>query len=211
MGAPTPPPGWYPDPANAGTRRYWDGQAWHDAVPARPGAPTPSKPPRKVSTKALIIAAAAFVALVVIGNVIESRKEARDAERSAGSSPSVSAPAALVPAVAVPAVCVQPPAGVQQSIDASFSGGERLEDVFAVAGPGGLVYVGGNIVAVDGSKVSSADVWLVSDGAVFSLSGDARRHTPWPDGRDIASAGDEYGTQVQDCVTGAERARNAGR
>lgn len=100
---------------------------------------------------------------------------------------------------------------MQQTINASFSGGERLEDVFAVAGPGGLVYVGGNIVGPDGVKVSSADVWLVAGGAVFSLSGDARGRTPWPDGRDIASAGDDYGSQVQDCVTGAERARNAGR
>lgn len=30
-------PGWYPDPRDGSVRRYWDGVAWHDAVPVRPG------------------------------------------------------------------------------------------------------------------------------------------------------------------------------
>jgi hypothetical protein len=29
---PVAPPGWYPDPAGGATRRYWDGQAWTQAV-----------------------------------------------------------------------------------------------------------------------------------------------------------------------------------
>ena len=31
-GAVTPPAGWYPDPAGSNARRYWDGQAWTEAV-----------------------------------------------------------------------------------------------------------------------------------------------------------------------------------
>lgn len=42
MVAPTHP-GWYPDPAGPGGRRYWDGYAWHDAIPARPGPVTPKR------------------------------------------------------------------------------------------------------------------------------------------------------------------------
>jgi len=32
-----------------------------------------------------------------------------------------------------------------------------------------------------------------------ALSGDARRRTSLPDGRDFATAGDDYGIAVQDC------------
>lgn len=109
--------------------------------------------------------------------------------------------------------CGQPPDGVKELIDGSFNGGEKLQDVFAVSGPGNLIYVGGNIIGSDGTKESSADVWLVKNEGiyvVYSLSSDARRRTTWPDGRDLASAGDQYGAAVQDCVTSAERARNLG-
>ncbi|MGY1865267.1 hypothetical protein [Nocardia gipuzkoensis] len=57
-------------------------------------------------------------------------------------------------------------------------------------------------------KVSSADVWIVDGPAVYALSSDARRRTTLPDGRQVASAGDNYGTKVQGCVTTAERTRN---
>ena len=42
MGAASP--GWYPDPSDGGKRRYWDGHAWDDAIPA------PVKPPGQEST-----------------------------------------------------------------------------------------------------------------------------------------------------------------
>lgn len=32
-------PGWYPDPAGGPTRRYWDGNAWYDGIPAGPRQP----------------------------------------------------------------------------------------------------------------------------------------------------------------------------
>lgn len=62
-------PGWYPDPSGGPGRKYWDGAAWHDAVPAQP------KPTRQISTKALLIAAAVFIAVVVVGNILETRHE----------------------------------------------------------------------------------------------------------------------------------------
>ncbi|MBQ9916760.1 MAG: DUF2510 domain-containing protein, partial [Microbacterium sp.] len=45
---PTPPDGWYPDPAGSGGLRRWNGTAWTDDVrppaeaPAAPDAPEPA-------------------------------------------------------------------------------------------------------------------------------------------------------------------------
>lgn len=38
----TPAPGWYPDPATAGQRRFWDGQGWTNNT--APGTPRPATP-----------------------------------------------------------------------------------------------------------------------------------------------------------------------
>src|ERR1700677_3706852 len=35
--SPHPPAGWYPDPTNPGTQRWWDGQQW--AAPSQPDPP----------------------------------------------------------------------------------------------------------------------------------------------------------------------------
>ena len=70
----------------------------------------------------------------------------------------------------------------------------------SVTAPGDMTYIGGNIEAADGVRTPRADVWLVRHGAVFALSSDARRRTLLPDGSDFASAGDEYGVAVIDCV-----------
>jgi hypothetical protein len=102
--------------------------------------------------------------------------------------------------------CSQAPEAIVTLINGSFTGGEHLEDDFAVTAPNEIIYVGGNIVSTDGTKVSSADVWLVDDSeaiyVVHALSRDARKRPLWPDGRDLASAGDEYGSAVIDCATG---------
>ncbi|MGQ4619092.1 hypothetical protein [Nocardia sp. R7R-8] len=110
----------------------------------------------------------------------------------------------------IPTGCQPAPSGVVATISAAFSDpSNTLADTFAVSAPGGLVYVGANIMQGT-TKVSSADVWVTQRGSVYSLSGDARRRTTLPDGRKVlnASAGDDFGTQVQDCVTTTERARN---
>ncbi len=41
---PTPPDGWYPDPAGSGGLRRWNGTAWTDDV--RPPAADPRPRPR---------------------------------------------------------------------------------------------------------------------------------------------------------------------
>jgi hypothetical protein len=52
VSTPTPPPGWYPDPSDPATRRWWDGRAWSaqtqrpPAATFTPGAaPSPYAPP----------------------------------------------------------------------------------------------------------------------------------------------------------------------
>lgn len=112
--------------------------------------------------------------------------------------------------VPIPPGCQPAPADVVATISAAFSDpSNTLADTYVVTAPGGLAYIGANIMQGT-TKVSSADVWVTRGGSVYSLSGDARRRTTLPDGRKVlsASAGDDYGTKVQGCVTTAERARN---
>ncbi|BBY43236.1 hypothetical protein [Mycolicibacterium celeriflavum] len=89
--------------------------------------------------------------------------------------------------------CQEAPPDIVAAISEAFTGGERLVSAQAVYAPGGI-YVGGNIDA-NGQRVSSGDVWIAQRGQVFALSSDARRRTLFPDGRDFASAGDEYGAK----------------
>lgn len=39
-----PPAGWYPDPSNAASERWWDGTAWTEQVRAKVSAPPPPPP-----------------------------------------------------------------------------------------------------------------------------------------------------------------------
>ncbi|MDN4519601.1 hypothetical protein QYF68_17520 [Mycolicibacterium austroafricanum] len=96
-----------------------------------------------------------------------------------------------------------------EMITAAFTNGEHLENMQSVTGPSGMVIVGGNIVDPDGTRVSSADSWVMSGGAIYGLSSDARRHTLVPDGRDLISGSwATYNDAVGECVIAATRAAN---
>jgi hypothetical protein len=58
-------PGWYPDPGGSSAKRYWDGLAWHDAIPTRPGPQAP-KPPTNWKLAAGVTAAAVAVVLALV-------------------------------------------------------------------------------------------------------------------------------------------------
>ncbi|MFD6177140.1 MULTISPECIES: DUF2510 domain-containing protein [unclassified Isoptericola] len=59
----TPPPGWYPDPQNPQSSRWWDGRAWGPSAP--PAAPTtqavPTHPAVVLGTGVFVLAIASLV------------------------------------------------------------------------------------------------------------------------------------------------------
>ncbi|HEY9311637.1 hypothetical protein [Williamsia sp.] len=84
-------------------------------------------------------------------------------------------------------------------IDSSLS----LANLQALSAPGGLVYIGADIMRGE-ERESSQDTWVVEDDVVYALSSSANEFTVLPDGRDLLdvniSAGDEYGSALQNCV-----------
>jgi hypothetical protein len=106
------------------------------------------------------------------------------------------------PTVAAPTIpCKPAPDNLVAVINASFTdSSEQLVRAVSVEAPKDMIYIAGDIEAA-GRRVSSADVWMFQHGAMFALSSDARRRTIFADGRDFASAGDEYGAAVQECIS----------
>jgi hypothetical protein len=69
MTAPLPPPGWYPDPGGANTRRYFDGTKWTDPEGYTPlsqppyfgSTPTPPRPRNGLGIASLVLGIIAFL------------------------------------------------------------------------------------------------------------------------------------------------------
>ncbi|WP_258222908.1 DUF2510 domain-containing protein, partial [Microbacterium sp. HMWF026] len=101
--SPTPPDGWYPDPAGGGGLRRWNGTSWTDEVRAHDGS---------------VVAPAVPAADEPTRDVREQQDEGRDAGGSAestgvepaGVEPAGVEPAGVEPAGVAPAGVV--PAGV---------------------------------------------------------------------------------------------------
>lgn len=153
--------------------------------PPQPAAPNPKK---KRPIWLWVLGAAA--ALGVVGALTTGP----------GDKGTSSAPAST-PAADAAVGCAEAPVEIVEIINANFTNGKRLENTQSVSGPSGKVIVGGNIVASDGTRVSSLDSWVMSDGEVYGLSGDARRLTRFGDGRDVLG-GDwaTYNHTVGECV-----------
>ncbi len=109
-----------------------------------------------------------------------------------------STPTTVAAASAEVSDCVPVPGDLVSIINGQLVADYRISAPRALHAPAG-VYVGGDIVAGSGTRVSSSDVWLYRDAAMYALSGSAREFSSLPDGRSLGSAGDEYGEVVQEC------------
>jgi hypothetical protein len=110
-------PGWYPDQNGGSGKKYWDGKAWHDAVPVAPsllsaGQSAPASPgpdtflPKPASRSKNIKnmlwwGLGGVVALIVVSNVVE-QIWLRPAVRSSAPVPNLSVPSVGVPGVEFP-------------------------------------------------------------------------------------------------------------
>lgn len=82
----TTQPGWYDDPEESNTQRYWDGQAWTPHRQPKPSPPSgveypppptgnnppppPSGPPKRSSNSTAVIAVIAAVAVLAVGGLL---------------------------------------------------------------------------------------------------------------------------------------------
>lgn len=133
---------------------------------------------------------------------------------SSTSSSASSSTRALLPkptAQPEPLACHEAPSVIVETINAAFTNGEHLEHAQSVNGSHAETYVGGNIVDAGGTELSTQDSWVLSNGVVYALTSDARRHTTLPDGRDLKTHEfdwTDYNDGVGKCVGDAARAAN---
>jgi hypothetical protein len=60
------PPGWYPHPSMVDTRRYWDGEAWTDAIAPVDAHPvTPGTTPQQSQLAVVGILAASIIGVIM--------------------------------------------------------------------------------------------------------------------------------------------------
>ena len=96
MTAPTPPPGWHPDPVDPNLVRYWDGvQRIGDTRPK--SGQTPNPPTKKGGVgKVLLIVAAVLVVMGILGTVFGGNDN-KDDKPAAAAAATTSATTTAVP------------------------------------------------------------------------------------------------------------------
>jgi hypothetical protein len=87
---PSPPPGWYPDPAGGPGQRYWNGTAWGEvtvglgqsASPGQSAIAQPTKPGISTGMKIGLGVGALALAMVALGSVGSNDKSSSTTARS---------------------------------------------------------------------------------------------------------------------------------
>ncbi len=199
--------------------RWWDGQQWTSATRPAQFAPPPGPSGGRGGNKKWLIAVAAiFGALVLYISfaAITGFEPGEDDEPAAASTTTTRAqlPAPTTFAPPPPAArstqtmsqlpCEIPAEAYVSMIEFSLIDSSlSLTNLQSLTAPGGLVYVGADIMRGD-ERESSQDTWVIKDDVPYALSSSANEFTVLPDGRDLLdvniSAGDEYGSALQNCV-----------
>lgn len=208
-------PGWHPDPEGASDQlRWWDGQQWTSATRPSQVAPPPPKKSRKgwlIATGAVVVALAGYITFSAITGFEPGEEDEPAAATTTAITPRVLAPTTQAPPPAARSTqtvsqlpCEVPPELYVSMIEAMLIDSSlSLANLQALSAPGGLVYIGADIMRGE-ERESSQDTWVVEDDVVYALSSSANEFTVLPDGRDLLdvniSAGDEYGSALQNCV-----------
>lgn len=182
-----------------------------------PQQPYPVQPPQapqspKKGTRPWLWLGAIAVALALLwgGCAVAMKGEGKTARTATTSRPTavgVDATARATAASAPAVRCESAPDGSVAFLNAALSNkGYSLANAQQVTAANGDRYVGGDIMR-GGVKASSADVWLLRADVPYALSSDARKLSGLADGRGLASAGDEWGSAVQECVVAAGRGK----
>lgn len=77
----TAPAGWYPDPTNPNTQRYWNGQEWAESAPVVPLQPLP---PYNVMSILSLVSLLFFAPLGIIFGIIGLSQIKKSGERGRG-------------------------------------------------------------------------------------------------------------------------------
>ncbi|MFE7423157.1 DUF2510 domain-containing protein [Rhodococcus sp. NPDC057529] len=239
MTAPTPPPGWHQDPADANLLRYWDGTQWTEQTQPKPSQ---TLPPRKKGGvgKVLLILAAVLVVMGILGAIFGGgdRKDDKPAAAAATTATTTQAtttrptttsaapssttpPAAAAPTTTqAPAPTPRPaaPASDPRCAPANETLVALVESGFSASGlslingtvidSGPYTFLGGTTVDTTGKMKNRSDVWVISNGAVYSSTGGARNSTTWPKASAAPlniSPGDEIVQALDTCVVNLTR------
>ena len=119
MTSPTPPPGWHPDPSEAGLLRYWDGTQWTEHtrsaaepataepaaenIPANPADPAATDEPKRTGVpRAVKIVGGIVAAFVVLGvlTAVFGDEESSDDSDAAAAQPTSSSVAPVTTTLA---------------------------------------------------------------------------------------------------------------
>jgi hypothetical protein len=133
---------------------------------------------------------AAVVVDVATGNDYDDGDAGASLAQSSPSSIFVPTQSSVAPPPAAPVApavaCNDAPNTVLDMINSGFTDGEVLDNAQAVDLPNAMTLIGGDINSASGSRESSRDSWLYSDGVLYAITSDARRRSLFADGRDVA-------------------------
>jgi hypothetical protein len=109
MSTPLPSPGWYPDPTGAPGQKYWDGHAWHMAVPSAGPVTTSKGKPWLWVLLVPVLFFGGCAALIAIGSSSNSSDVpgAQPANPSPARTAAPASPAPATPTVAPPGSAVR--------------------------------------------------------------------------------------------------------